>query len=112
MQPDSELHFADLSRRIAAARGPTGRLRLPADLRAEAAAAAFAARAQGRSAQAIAELLGVSAQSIFRWTETTAMVPVRVRAEPAVAPALISPGGWRVEGLDLASLGALLRVLA
>ena len=75
-------------------------------------------RAAGRSWQRIARAVGVSVGSLKNWSRlpppARALVPVAVAA-PAAVPAaplvVVSPGGYRVEGLDLATAGALLRAL-
>jgi transposase-like protein len=97
--------------------------RIPPRLRAEIIAHARAWRAAGASMRTIAAALGVAPESIRRWTQQMqsastappALVPVRVVAArtPAVpAPlALVSPRGFRVEGLGLADVRALLAAL-
>jgi hypothetical protein len=62
----------------------------------------------------IAEELGVSMVSVSRWlrtAESTALVPVRIVADPAASPSgfeVVTPRGLRVIGLDLDALVALL----
>ena len=75
-------------------------------------------RAAGYSWARIAHRVGLSVGSLKNWSRTRPpacqLVPVSVTAAPEVAgPALVvvSPGGYRVEGLDLASATALLRAL-
>jgi hypothetical protein len=61
--------------------------------------------------------VGLSVGSLKNWSQTPParrLVPVAVTAAPeGPTPALIivSPGGYRVEGLDLSSATALLRAL-
>ena len=98
-------------------RGP-----LPAGLREQLQSRAVVLRNEdGLAAEAIAERLGVSPQTIGRWLADHArevgFVQVSVVAddatEPAAAtPVLVAPGGYRVEGLDVAGLAELLRRLA
>jgi hypothetical protein len=97
--------------------------RIPARLRADIIRHARAWRAAGASMCTIAAALGVAPESIRRWTQTPppaaprrALVPVRVVADrPAAAPSplltLVSPRGFRVEGLGVADVGTLLAAL-
>ncbi len=77
--------------------------------------------------RAIAERLGVSCNTVYRWTaearagrerrESAAFVQVAVLSvepvnSPTVPLVLVSPGGYRVEGLDLAGLAELLGALS
>jgi hypothetical protein len=80
-------------------------------------------RAAGQSWTRIARSVGVSVGSLQNWSRVPApartLVPVAVTAptemrspaEPAGALVVVSPGGYRVEGLDLATTSALLRTL-
>jgi hypothetical protein len=95
-------------------------MRIPTRLRAEIIAHARAWRAAGASMRTIAAALGVAPESIRRWTQPTptaapALVPVQIVAERPTAGAtpltLVSPRGFRVEGLGLADVGALLAAL-
>lgn len=99
-------------------RGP-----LPADVRGRLQVRAVALREEdGLPLDLIAERLGVSQGTVVRWlarrSQEAGFVKVDVVAdfpEPAPAPAvavLLAPGGYRVEGLDVASLAELLRRLA
>src|SRR5947209_8057570 len=103
-------HDVRTLRRRVHALGPRHRgARVPAALRATIAAYARDERAGGASCGAIAERLGVSAESIRRWacTESVrdgsgAFVPVHVVAEAAVATLTVwSPTGYRVDGLSV-----------
>lgn len=87
--------------------------RYPASLRHEIVAAAADARAQGESVARIQEQLGVSWNTIARWRKSMAppsLLPVLVRttAPPRSTPVLVSPSGWRVEGLTLDDVRVLL----
>ena len=101
--------------------GPRHRgARVPPALRAAVAAYARDERAAGASCSAIAERLGVSAESIRRWAHTRlerdgmqrALVPVQVVAEAGRPLTVWSPTGYRVEGLSVAETAELLRRLA
>lgn len=73
----------------------------------------------GRSWQRIARAVGVSAGSLQNWSQTPpparTLVPVAVAApmpeQPPPPLVVLSPGGYRVEGLDLVTATALLRAL-
>ena len=75
-------------------------------------------RAAGDSWARIARLVGVSVGSLQNWSRTPpparTLVPVDVTAVSETRPAalvVVSPGGYRVEGLDVATVSALLRTL-
>ena len=74
--------------------------------------------ASGASVRAAARRLGVSNSTLTRWLEegrqpsTFRPVEVQIAEEPAQEPSgelvLVSPGGYRVEGLDVEQLAMLL----
>jgi hypothetical protein len=106
-------------RRRVQALGPRHRgARMPAALRAAIAAYAADERAAGVTFRGIAERLGVSAESIRRWTDRTPvhnggeLVPVRVVTEAATALTVWSPTGFHVDGLSVPEAAELLRRLA
>jgi hypothetical protein len=91
--------------------------RIPPRLRAEIIAHARAWRAAGAPMRTIAAALGGAPESIRRWTQPTppvpaGLIPVQVVADRPAGGAtpltLVSPRGFRVEGLGLADVGALL----
>ena len=93
--------------------------RVPQTLRAAIAAYARDERTAGASCGAIAERLGVSAESIRRWARTEpardgrgGLVPVHVVAEAAATITVWSPTGYRVDGLSVEEAAELLRRLA
>lgn len=95
--------------------GGVGR-RYPAELRALAVAVAQEHRKEPLAR--VAADLGVSAVSLQRWLEQgepAVFRPVEIKPSPATAPAgglaLITPRGYRVEGLEAGVLVSLLRVL-
>src|SRR5437899_9769467 len=99
-------HDVRALRRRAHALGPRHRgARVPAALRTAIAAYARRERAGGASCDAIAERLGVSAESIRRWACTQVvrdgsgtLVPVHVVAEAAGTTLTVwSPTGYRVD---------------
>ena len=64
----------------------------------------------------VAGALGLPARSLTRWFQQSAppvLRPVTVRPDPppAAGPVLITPQGLRIEGLDLDTLIAVLRLL-
>lgn len=74
-------------------------------------------RAAGQSWARIARRVGLSVGSLKNWSQTPpparTLVPVAVAAaeRPAAALVVVSPGGYRLEGLDLPTATALLRAL-
>lgn len=109
-------------RRAVAARnrgvGGGGRRYFGTELRARAVALARAARRSDRSWEEIAAELGVTATLLQKWCRG-AVSPAFVRVEieesaSGVASGglrLVSPAGYVVEGLDVASAAELLRRL-
>lgn len=106
---------------LAAKRPGSWNLGYPEVVRERVRAYAAVRRAGGATASLIADELGLSRHSILSWTAPApapaALRPVTVvpDASPAPVPAplqpaavLISPRGYRVEGLDVAALAALL----
>ena len=93
--------------------------RYPADLRAVAVAVAEDRREEPLTR--VAAELGISTVSLQRWLEQGEPVRFRpVQVEPGIAEvlgtparglALITPRGYRVEGLEAVQLVSLLRVL-
>lgn len=91
----------------------------PPAVRTRVRAYVAARRAAGGTPTSIATELGLSRQSVMGWTAAepgaAVFVPVEVVLDPrpAAPPALVlvSPRGYRVEGLDVAAIGALLERL-
>ncbi len=115
--PDHELR--DLRRELAALdRGP-GKSYPPA-LRVRITAWARRAIADGATHTATARMLALDLRTLRAWlgqsgATSTALVPVEVVADDPmrtrVALRVVSPAGFRVEGLALDEVAALLRVL-
>lgn len=93
--------------------GPRGRgVRYPADFVANTGALVSLLREHGWTQHTIAQTLGISSSTLLRWsardtTSSPAFAPVEVLDEQQTAPpctsksvTLISPTGWRLEGLD------------
>lgn len=100
--------------------GPRQRGRLfPEPLRGRLVAAARELRERGETNAEISTLLGISKETARRMaTEVNgaALVPVEIGAAPVAsgdaALTVVSPTGWRVEGLELDEAVALLRALS
>jgi len=111
----------ELRRRVMALGRRTRGARIPEELRAEVIDYAIERRRCGDGVRKIAGALGVSPESIRRWTappaagRARALVPIVVREDDDASPrpvTVTSPSGYRVEGLTIASAAALLRALA
>jgi len=95
-------------------------IRYPEDLRAEIIAVARAGRTAGRSLYRLAREIGVSAPTLMEWLRRpahgqlrqVAVAPVPVTPTGPTSPVLVTPYGFRIEGLDLAGLITVLRDLA
>ena len=93
--------------------------RYPAELRARVVAWAARRRETGASWEAIKRELGQQFDTVRRWcvdsaaTKSRAIVPVRVVPErkPERELSVVSPSGFRVDGLSLGEAAALLREL-
>jgi hypothetical protein len=99
----------------------------PEALRERVAAWAGGRRAGGATWREIAATIGVPAETLRRWTSTTArtagpaLVPIEVVSEPEAehehqgaddrGVRIITPGGHRIEGLTTADAIAIVRVL-
>jgi transposase-like protein len=97
-------------------------VRYPASVREAAVAVAREGRRAGRSIGRTARQLGLSPGTLLLWmrrggagrlrrVEVLAS-PRAVRDGGATRPVLVTPQGFRVEGLDTAELTALLRALS
>ena len=103
----------DLLRSRIASLGQSGRgRRYPADLRDDIVAAVRVARSKGTTAAELEQALGVPWNTMSRWVTAVGMarviVPVHVRPVERRSPTLVSPTGWRIEGLTLEELRLLL----
>ena len=92
--------------------------RYPAALRGRIDAYVARRREQGASWAAIGDELDVPLETLRRWSKTprvSAMVPVEVVAPTVDSDdivAVVSPSGWRLEGLDVRDAVAVLRALS
>lgn len=94
-------------------RGPGKRY--PKELVEQVRAHVVARRARGESLESVAAELGLVPDTVRRWAAASAadLVPVTVVEEATShTMTLVSPSGYRVEGLGLHDAAALLRALA
>jgi hypothetical protein len=101
---------------LSGGRAPRG-VRYPVEIRAEVVGLAREAHGAGIGARVLAKQLGLPLATLTRWGRpvprqrlrriTIAPARAALMAAPS-APVLVTPQGWRVEGLDVATL---LRVL-
>jgi len=103
------------ARQLAHGKVPTA-IRYPASFRAAAATLTRTQRDQGASVHRVARALGLPARTLTRWLQQNTppvLRPVTVRPDPmpAAGPVLVTPQGLRIEGLDLDTLIAVLRLL-
>jgi hypothetical protein len=89
--------------------------RYTASLKQKIAEAATKLRRRGLGWQAIGTFFGIPHETVRRFSgasTTTALVPVEIVDEPASAGlTLVSPEGYRIDGLGLAEAAELLRRL-
>ena len=109
-----------VARRALAQLGRRGKTTaIPGEVREVLVAYALEQRERGRSWSAIAKGLGVSSSGLIRWSQRAVArcegaVPVEVRVEGArggTAVTLVSPAGYRIEGLGVSEALAALREL-
>ena len=105
----------ELREAITRSRAGEPRWRCPVPLREEIVQFAKERRQEGDSIVKIADSLGVSESGLNRWLQagTKRLRPVRVEEPVAEAEGLVlvTPGGYRLEGLRPASAADLLRRL-
>jgi len=112
--------------RVIIAARPHRRLRLSAELRDKTTAYARRRKEEGARVAAIARELGVSQPTVARWLTTRRSAAMEVVGRPArVQPfreviverrdssalTVVSPAGYRVEGLSLEQATIMLRAL-
>ncbi|MEY2934725.1 MAG: hypothetical protein RL033_5474 [Pseudomonadota bacterium] len=107
----------ELRRELDGVTGRQGRC-FPRDLKERTSIWIAERRAAGATAAQIAAELGLASGTVLRWEKAgkrsaRALVPVEVVADVAVAGALavVSPSGFRIEGLSFENAVALLRAL-
>jgi len=124
MKDELSIEGFELGREIAVVRGDRGRWRCPRDLRRRVVTYARRRHAAGWTWEDVARELGVACSALRRWVEAGeeerpgALVPVSVRGlaipgsgRTGSTLTLVSPAGYRLEGLDLASAAKLLEEL-
>jgi hypothetical protein len=87
---------------------------MPPELKGRAVAWLKARRAAGAAATELAAELGIAPGTVLRWSNggTRSLVPVRVVPDPVAGTvAVVSPTGFRIEGLTLADAMCVLREL-
>lgn len=108
------------ARRALAGLGDRGRTTaIPGEVRQVLVAYALKQRERGKSWAAIARALGVSSSGLIRWSKRRVArcegaVPVEVRVEKpseGLPVILVSPAGYRIEGLRVLDALAALREL-
>ena len=99
------------------ARGRGRRPRRTHEQRAALIAQIRTMRAQGMTYRAIALDLGLNPQTVYSWRDELGgdapgfqAVAVTI-TRPTTAPVVVTPQGYRIEGLDLGSMAQLLRAL-
>lgn len=108
---------SDLREAILQSRAGQHRWRCPVPLREKIVALTRERREAGVSVEKIARELGLSASGLSRWLKAgePRLRPVRIAEAPSKKPeslVLVTPGGYRLEGLSSASAADLLRRLA
>lgn len=106
----------ELRKAIDQSRVGQSRWRCPKPLRQEIIEYSKARRAAGATRVQIARELGVSGSGLARWLEVDSGALRRVRVQPsppkpAESLVLITPGGYRLEGLSPSTAADLLRRL-
>jgi transposase-like protein len=111
---------ADYTERIEALRLEAAEretLQYPADFRDQAVALVDELRADGWTQKAVSEALDICWQTLRRWRNQDpdgdeGFRAVDVAARPAAEPRLVSPSGWRIEGLSVEELVDVARRLS
>ena len=108
---------SDLRKAILQSRAGQHRWRCPVPLREKVVAFTRERRQAGVSVEKIAQELGLSASGLSRWLNAgePRLRPVRITEAPSKSSdslVLVTPEGYRLEGLGPASAADLLRRLA
>lgn len=102
------MSYSELIRSLSRVERGVGR-RYPADVRRQVVAWVQGERAVGRSWGELADELGIPVSTLVRWSTRPRAVPVIVQAAaPSPSVSLVSPSGWRIEGVSLEQALALL----
>lgn len=109
---------SELREAITQSRAGQVRWRCPEPLREKIVEYARQRQGAGLSVLKVAQELGLSSSGLARWLNgrKSQLRPVRVAEVPSVSASaplvLVTPGGYRLEGLSTASAAELLRRLA
>lgn len=109
--------YTELQEAITRSRAGQVRWRCPLPLREEIVQFTRECQRDGIAVGKVAQELGISESGLSRWLHATKsrLRPVRVADSPRVIDeallVLVTPGGYRLEGLDSASAADLLRRL-
>ncbi len=103
----------DAMRVLAAAVEQRQGFRYTEELRERLTAYARDARGRGANWHQLGKELGVSSKTLHRWVGRSGgparFVAVRPTATKGTGLALVSPAGWRIEGLSVSDVATLLR---
>ena len=107
--------FTELREAITRSRAGQTRWRCPAKLRAEIVEFTQARRREGVSVMKVAKELGMSESGLSRWLQKKdgQLRPVRLAETPSSHDqlVLVTPGGYRLEGLSPRGAADVLRTL-
>lgn len=113
----SRMDPRELRRELSEHEGGVGR-RYPAALKQQATEYASERHAAGARFITIAQELGIPTSTLVRWCDgtttqpsATALVPVEVISPSSSSITLVSPSGFRLEGLELDDAIAAMRAL-
>jgi len=104
------MSYTELKRLLSGFEQGVGR-RYPADVRGRVVAWMASERAGGRSWSALSDELGIPATTLMRWSSLPRALPVVVEAQRSSLSSvvsMVSPSGWRIEGVTLDQALALL----
>lgn len=102
------MSYSELIRSLGRVERGVGR-RYPAEVQRQVVAWVSGERAVGRGWAALSDELGIPVSTLVRWTSRFRAVPVYVQSPPSSATvSMVSPSGWRIEGVSLEQALALL----
>lgn len=82
--------------------------RYPAELRAGVLSFSLTERSRGRSWSEIADDLGLGVPTLMRWCSGQRALPVVVKHAETSTLSVVTPSGWRIEGVTLSQVAELL----
>ncbi len=104
------MSYSELMRSLDRLEQGVGR-RYPPDVRRQVVAWVACERAAGRCWGALSDELGIPVSTLVRWSSRPRALPVVVetpRSPSASMVSMVSPSGWRIEGVTLEQALALL----